>query len=60
MITLEMNEEEATILKNVLENYHSHLEVEIVRTHRKEFKNALKEKEKTLNLIIERLRGLLN
>jgi NCAIR mutase (PurE)-related protein len=59
MIILEMNEEEGKILRNVLENYHSHLELEIVRTHRKDFREALKERGKTLFDILERLKNLV-
>ena len=32
MVTLEMNDEEAKLMLNVLERYHSHLEVEVRRT----------------------------
>ena len=43
MVNLEMSDEEAKLLSNVLERYDSHLEVEIVKTHRREFRDALKE-----------------
>jgi hypothetical protein len=59
MATLEMNKEEAELLLNVIERYQSHLEVEIVRTHKREFREALKEREKGLKIIIERLRKLV-
>jgi hypothetical protein len=59
MVTLEMNDEEAKLLLNVLERYHSHLEVEIVRTNRREFRDALKEREKQLKAIIEKVRALI-
>lgn len=58
MITLEMNKEEAELLLNVIERYQSHLEVEIVRTNKREFKEALKEREKGLKTIINRLKKL--
>ncbi len=58
MINFELNGDEAKILLSVLENYHSHLEVEIKRTYRREFRDALKERERSLNGIIERLRKL--
>jgi hypothetical protein len=55
MVALEMTEEEAKILHSVLENYHSHLRIEIVGTHRREFRLALKEREKLLMEVIEKL-----
>jgi len=58
MISLEMNKEEAELLLNVIERYQSHLEVEIVRTNNREFKEALKEREKGLKTIIGRLKKL--
>lgn len=59
MITLEMDKEEAKLLLNVLERYLSHLEVEIVRTHHREFRNSLKEREKHLKDIIAKLKLLI-
>jgi hypothetical protein len=59
MVNFELNEEEAKLLLNVLENYFLHLEVEINRTHRREFREALKEREKSLVSVIERLKGLV-
>jgi hypothetical protein len=59
MVTLEMSDEVAKLLNNVLERYDSHLEVEIVRTHRREFRDALKERQKMLKTLIERLKKLL-
>jgi hypothetical protein len=56
MISFEMNPEEAKLLLSVLDNYRLHLEVEINRTHRREFRDALKEREKSLVAIVERLR----
>jgi hypothetical protein len=58
MINFGLNEEEAKILLSVLENYRLHLEVEIKRTYRREFRDALKEREKSLLALIERLRQL--
>jgi hypothetical protein len=60
MINLEMSDEEAKLLSNVLERYDSHLEVEIVRTHRREFRDALKERQKILKTLIERLKKLVS
>lgn len=56
MIALEMNEDESRFLLNVLERYESHLEVEIVKTHRREFRDALKDRETMLKTLIERLK----
>ncbi len=56
MVNLELSEDEAKILESVLENYHSHLDVEIHRTYKREFRDALKEREKFLATVIERLR----
>ncbi len=56
MVNLELSEDEAKVLQNVLENYHSHLDVEIHRTYKREFRDALKEREKFLAGIIARLR----
>jgi len=56
MVNLELSEDEAKVLQNVLENYHSHLDVEIHRTYKREFRDALKEREKFLAAIIQRLR----
>ncbi len=58
MVRLEMTEEEAKILRNVIENYRGHLEVEIHRTERKEFREALEKREKFLHEFVERLGNL--
>ncbi len=59
MAKFEMSDEESKLLLNVLERYHSHLEVEIVRTNRREFRDALKEREKQLKGLIERLKAVV-
>jgi hypothetical protein len=59
MITLEMNDEEGKLLINVLERYHSHLEVEVKRTDRREFREALKEREAKLMALIGRVKALV-
>jgi hypothetical protein len=59
MVSLEMTEEEAKLLLDVLERYHSHLEVEIRRTDHRAFKDALKEREKSLVAVIEKVRKLV-
>ncbi len=58
MISFELNEDEAKLLLSVLENYSLHLGVEIKRTYRREFRDALKEREKSLVAVIERLREI--
>jgi hypothetical protein len=56
MINLELSDDEAKVLQSVIENYSSHLEVEIHRTYKREFRDALKERERFLLSIVERLR----
>ncbi|HPU29886.1 MAG TPA: hypothetical protein PLM71_06140 [Syntrophorhabdaceae bacterium] len=56
MVNLELSKEEARALENVLDRYLMHLEVEIVKTEKKEFKEALKERKKILVTIGERLK----
>ncbi len=58
MATLDMNDEEAKLLLNVLERYHSHLEVEVKRTDRREFREALKEREKKLTELIGKVKAI--
>jgi hypothetical protein len=55
MISFEMTEEEAKMVQGVIERYLYHLQTEIIHTDRREFRNALKEREKFLKGIIERL-----
>jgi len=59
MVSLEMNDEEAKLMLNVLERYHSHLEVEVKRTDRREFRDALKERESKLVALIGRVKALV-
>jgi hypothetical protein len=58
MVSLELTEEEGKLLLDVLDRYHSHLEVEIRRTDHRAFREALKDREKSLMVVIERLRKL--
>jgi hypothetical protein len=58
MANLEMNDEEAKLLLNVLERYHSHLEVEVKRTDRREFRDALKERESRLTALIGKVKAI--
>lgn len=60
MVNFEISEEEAKLLSNVLDRYDSHLEVEIVKTHMREFRDALKERQKILKTLIERLKKLVD
>ena len=55
MAQLEMNDEEANVLRSVIDNYTAHLEVEIHRTEKREFREALKRREKVLHDLIRRL-----
>ena len=55
MVQLEMNDEEAKVLRSVIDNYTAHLEVEIHRTERRDFREALERREKVLHDLIRRL-----
>ncbi len=55
MVQLEMNDEEARVLRSVIDNYTAHLEVEIHRTERRDFREALERREKVLHDLIQRL-----
>ena len=55
MVQLEMNDEEARVLRSVIDNYAAHLEVEIHRTEKRDFREALKRREEVLRGLIERL-----
>ncbi|MGD0231549.1 MAG: hypothetical protein ABSC19_14530 [Syntrophorhabdales bacterium] len=57
MVHLELTEDEARLLSNVIENYRGHLEVEIHRTERKEFRDALEKRETFIEDMIRRLSG---
>ena len=59
MATLEMTEGEAKLLSNVLGRYHAHLEVEISHTDTRAFKEALKERGKSLDALIEKVGKLI-
>ncbi|MDD5244818.1 MAG: hypothetical protein PHU49_12455 [Syntrophorhabdaceae bacterium] len=58
MIALNMNLEEAKLLLEVIERYDMHLRVEIRRTYKREFRDVLKDREKSLAVIIDRLKNL--
>ena len=55
MVKLELNADEAKVLRNILENYKTHLRIEIVGTYRREFRDALKERERVLEKLISRI-----
>jgi len=59
MIALNMDVEEAKLLLEVVERYDMHLRVEIRRTYKREFRDALKDREKSLGVIIDRLKSLV-
>jgi hypothetical protein len=56
MITFDMTQDEANIVQNVIERYLYHLQVEIMHTDKREFRDALKQREKFLKEIIDRLK----
>jgi len=56
MISLEMDKDEASTVQNVMERYLSHLQVEIIHTDKREFREALKQREKFMLEIIDRLK----
>jgi uncharacterized Zn finger protein len=56
MISLEMDKDEASTVQNVMEHYLSHLRVEIIHTDKREFREALKQREKFMKEIIDRLK----
>ena len=55
MISFQMTAEEAKMVQGVIERYLYHLQTEIIHTDRREFREALKEREKFLKGIIDRL-----
>jgi hypothetical protein len=55
MIQLQLNDEEVKVLRSVLGNYTAHLEVEVHRTEKRDFREALQRREKVLHELIERL-----
>lgn len=57
MINFEMTKEEAAITQNVIGRYLDHLRVEINHTDRREFREALEERELLLTEIINRLKA---
>ena len=56
MITFEMTKDEANIVQNVIERYLYHLQVEIMHTDKREFRDALKQREKFLKDIIDKMK----
>jgi hypothetical protein len=59
MISLEMTKSEAGVVQSVIERYLYHLQVEIIHTDNRDFRNALKEREQFLKEIIDRLKTKL-
>ncbi len=57
MTRIELTEEQARVLRTVLENYKGHLEVEIHRTERREFREALKKRNQFVEDILKRVSG---
>jgi hypothetical protein len=56
MINIQMSKEEANILISVIERYLYHLQVEIIHTDKREFRDALKKRENFLKEIIDRFK----
>jgi hypothetical protein len=56
MVRLELTDDEARILQSVIDNYRSHLEVEIHRTEKRDFRQALEKREEFLVDILQRLK----
>ncbi len=56
MISFVMTKDEANVVQSVIERYLYHLQVEIVHTDKREFKDALKQRETFLKDIIGRLK----
>jgi hypothetical protein len=56
MISFEMTKDEAIIVQSTIERYLYHLQTEIMHTDRREFREALKEREKFLKEITDRLK----
>jgi hypothetical protein len=54
-----MNENELKILVSVVERYLYHLQVEIIHTDKREFRNALKEREQFLKEMIDKFKTKL-
>jgi hypothetical protein len=57
MISLEMTKDEACVVQSVIERYLYHLQVEIIHTDKREFRDALKQREQFLKEIIDRLKS---
>lgn len=57
MIPLELTEEEAGVLKQLLDDNLSDLRMEIADTDAREFRESLKEKKKLLQGIFDRLQA---
>jgi hypothetical protein len=51
-----MTKDEANVVQNVIERYLYHLQVEIMHTDKREFREALKQREKFLKDIIDRMK----
>ena len=53
MTTIQVSDQEAVLLHSILQNSFRELEVEIVHTDRREFKDYLKSRESLLRRLIE-------
>jgi len=57
MARFELNDDEAKLVLDVLGNYRLHLGAEIMHTDAREYREALKKREKDLEAMLERLSG---
>jgi hypothetical protein len=55
MLQLDLNQEETTILRQVLEDYLSDLRMEIVDTENQDFREMLKRRKNALTKVVEML-----
>jgi hypothetical protein len=60
MISFEWNKDEANTIHNVIERYLDHLQVEIVHTDKREFREALKQRDRFLREIVDRLNARMH
>ena len=59
MINFQMTKDDASLVHDVLDRYLYHLEVEIIHTDKRSFRDALKQREKSLKDIAGRLKALI-
>ena len=60
MINLELTEQEAAVLGDVLASYNAELHTEIAHTDGREFRSSLKEREALIKNLLDRLSKVQN